>query len=373
MSQHILTPQEDSGKHCFLPSSPRNQLMYFLQNSIESRFCDTVAYLLLYDREEEETVLAECSQEDRPRERRQVKRRRYATREVPLSAEEFCESLSVDSESVKNLLTKKQVQFSEFCQDLISSGVILWRKHSETVQVVVMSDYSPTTGKICPLDFVHVTGKELGGKWLVSCSCSMYKTMEGVALKKVKLHRGEEAVLDSKFSCMHVRLYTEQLHPNRFDLAAKNCTSTLLKFVQNNMVFVNNPVVLLGVASVGGTTKFSVLVDSSECQFVNMHFSRSCCFVKCQKGLCATSPFFARTRVPRAVPMETRSARRQVCNHLETFLCNGKVWRNLFPHFFRQGPTDDQEEADEDEDPDGATGHPHLQNLKILMICPFRA
>ena len=106
MSQHILTPQVEGGKHHFLPAFPRNMLMHFLQIGNEARFCDTVTYMLLYDREDLQTVLPEVPEEGEgggdPLEqgRGKAKKRRYASRAVPLSAEEFCASLSVDAEKV---------------------------------------------------------------------------------------------------------------------------------------------------------------------------------------------------------------------------------------------------------------------------------
>ncbi len=92
----------------------------------------------------------------------------------------------------------------------MSEGVLVWRKFSDNLDIVAMSDYSPVTGKIMPLKYIHVNAvrTEEGGVF-VKCSCSMCQTIESVAIRRSHLELGEDVVLDPKFTCMHCRFFVE--------------------------------------------------------------------------------------------------------------------------------------------------------------------
>ena len=47
--------------------------------------------------------------------------------------------------------------YQQFCERLVMDGTILWRMHTDTVDVVVMNDFCADTGCFQPTSFVHVS------------------------------------------------------------------------------------------------------------------------------------------------------------------------------------------------------------------------
>ncbi len=385
MSQHVMVTSTEESPN-FFPASPRNQLMFSKLKGYSDRFLHTAIYIMRFDRKEEHSVVfgpgeeeggeAESEDSQGTRRRPKKKKRRYATKVVPLTQQEFCETLSVDPLSVQNLA--KEGLFSSFSQELISDGVLVWRKFAEGIDIVAMSDYSPTTGKIQPLSYVHVSAVHSEeDRCLVRCSCSMYQTIEGVAIRRTNLEMGEEIVLDAVFTCMHCRFYMQYLKDSRADFHEGNPTSHVLSVLQKKREELNNPVVLLGLASENFTTKFSVVVDQ-ESSLVHVHFTPSGCFARCMRGTCQSSPFLTRRRLPKGLPMESSGQRKGVCTHLDTFFANCEILRELFPRVFpaqqsgsgsqAQGDEEDQEEVDFSESQEESQGAPDVDDVLLETL-----
>lgn len=323
----------DSAWVSHIPTSPRNQLMFFKchAESYPTRFSESVVHIHLLDVGDVEVV--ESGREDIL----QVparKRRRYAARILSTTPQEFVEELGIAG----NKAVADRGIYKDFCEELMCKGLIQLRQHSSQGNVVAMSSYSYTTGRMQPLEFVHTTSSyDDDNKLLLTCTCAMYKQIQGVALKKVT-DQDENSVLDDKFTCMHCRFYRESLHPVEEDILQFNRGSNLVRKVQENLGSLNNPVVLLGQANSKVTTKLSVLGESS-CALIHVNFTAAGnCFARCQQGLCQAY-FLHRSRMPKVVAMDKIQG--DLCPHMKSLFANLEVLHKMFPKHFSEDVTDE--------------------------------
>ncbi len=350
--QHLLffpdmeTNDDGSIKAKYLPASPRNLLMFFHLNE-STRLFPTIISLLRYDREEIETLVfvPEGREDDGEKECRQppVKRRRYTPRVISAQAQDLLEGMP---EGVVNRAACDRSRFTRFCEELTAHGTIQWRKHSMEEDVLIMSDYCESTGKLKSLDYVHITASHHEpGTLLIKCDCKVYKFMQSTALKKLHLSLHENSVLDENFTCMHCKFYKQHLHAVRAEIHSQNTGSQLHTKVQQTLGLLNDPVVLLGQAYTNATTKLSV-VGQETCQQVNINFTPKGCFVRCQSGMCQSIHDKGR-KIPKNLSLEHLIKNSLGCDHLHTLYANAEKLREYFPQYFLGERASDEEDAED--------------------------
>ncbi len=353
------TQQGDVTHTQHLPSSPRNQLLYFFSNGriFGQRFMDTLEYVLQLDREGFPAPgvldVDEGSEPPRPPKRS----RRYQAREITLSPGDFFESMSLDSDQVSqvvnNLGDQDRGLFRPFSEDLVSHGLLQIRRLCDTLVIVAMSDYCEETGKLLPLKFVHVTASMEHDQLFVKCTCKIYLKMSGAALKH--LQEEEDVFLGQTFTCMHCSFYRKFIHQDRSNLFHQNSTTNTLAKLQETADRVNNPVVLLGPASTSFTTKFSVVGEDS-CALVHINFVPGAMYAKCQNGLCQAK-LLNRKKIPKVVSRGEKLSEKFCC-HLQTLFANMDILEELFPNYFFP---QEEEGQDSDSVPQASTQSSELE------------
>ncbi len=256
------------------------------------------------------------------------KRRRYATRLITASTADFLKNLGLE-----NCATNDRGLYAQFCEELVTKGDIIWRMHSDSGDVVVMNDISSTSGRLQPLSFCHVSSATQDDQLLINCTCQMYRHIKSVAMGEGVDVAEDDAILDDKFTCVHCRLYRDLLHPDRNLILSGNTGSQVVTKVQENLTFLNNPVVLLGPASSTATTKLSV-VGQNKTSTVHLTFTPAGnCFARCQLGTCSMY-HLNKKKVPKTADSRCTDG---LCSHLKTLFANLEFVYNLFPGRFGEG------------------------------------
>ena len=365
-SQHLLFhPDQEfsdvtkaiTSKHP--PTSPRNQLMLFCLNSSD-RFHSTLRHLLSYDQKGDEASIVEIpgSADDdfeadgAPPAKRE--KRWKATRVVSVSPLTLCERMNLQyDEVVKNSSCDKTL-FTSFFRALAgSNGTILWRQHSSDRDVVVLNNYSDSTGLLLPQDFVHLTATHAGdGSVFTQCTCKIYQWLHTIALQGVELEEGENAVLGANSTCMHCRFFlTYLLGSLEGHQPEGDNTNHLLAKITPTLQQMSNPIVVLGV-STPRVSKFSVVGDQEDFSVISMTLnadgSRS---ARCNHGLCRAR-LSNKKRVPKKVSLDKMS---KICPHLHTFFANFEVVKEFIPQpdgqaGSEQGPCEGEEDEEEEEE-----------------------
>ena len=343
-SQHMLFYP---GKRKYPPTSPRNILMYLLPlantikppvpQSVHGTSLGKLVYNLMvmvnFDQGQKASILHQqvagipSKSSSKPTNEPvgdgpQPKRRKYASRN-PAEATDFSDDLDMVTSSVS-----QRTQFMLFSEQMHMNGYIQWRKHSEEQDVIVMNDYCCETGKLKPLEYVHVTVKHNDSDHLeVQCSCRIYSY--------------DDTILDQNKTCMHCRFYKEYLVPVQANLTSQDCINKLHQKVKQHENEINSPVILLGEPSPTTSTKFSVVGEDSF-SLVHVHFSPSGCIASCQNGLC--SHYNVRCRVPKVISLDQLSQGNR-CPHLYTLYRNNDILEELFPEYFKEPTTDTAEDG----------------------------
>ncbi len=379
-SQYFFIPPDVLGNEEYwhpkhFPASPRHQILFYFytQPNHSRRLHSCLLSYLSFDRDPSSMSFLQTSEGP------QAKRRRYCARTVSGTAEQFVRSMELSSENlVENVASSERGFYEPFMEQLVSEGLLQWRKFGEDVNVVVMSDYCESTGKLLPLSYVHVTAIQTEGSLFVKCTCKIHKKLMGSALR-VETERlkesGGETFLEENFTCMHCRCYRDELHQHRFSIFRHNRTSHLLSKFQDTCDSVNNPVVLLGAASLAITTKLSVLAGDS-CALVHINFTDSKnCFARCQDGKCEAL-HQNRSKLARRLRQKTKPSD-QYCPHIQTLQANSEFLREVvFPDYFL-GPSEEDVEGGEEpmeiEEADASslpsTSFSEDQNLEDLLLC----
>ena len=341
----LVESQDGSGRPTHFPASPRNKMMFFvLFPGYPDRLMECILFSVRYDREEEPSVLPVTSGHKRPssstasKAQPAAKQRRYATRVIAGTAQDLLPDAAPECGGPKDPVEScapARTYFTSFSEQLTTSGLIQWRKHSPEEDVIVMSDYSATSGKLQPLDFVHVTVTFGGPDTVyVKCTCRIYQYMQGAALKRIRLLANEHAILDEKFTCMHCRFYREHLLPIQDKIHSQDSIVHGLALKVKQSLGISDPsVLLLGDAFPNATTKLSVS-GVPDYSLVHIHFTPNGCFAKCQSGLCQTL-HHSRKKVPKGISFEDLNSQGGLCSHLKTLFENIDVLHQIFPSYFQ--------------------------------------
>ena len=309
-SQHLLhhPDSETEGALCkYKPCSPRHQVIDFLQNNLPlSRL---VTHLLAIDRGEGVSGLPTASSKQAPKRCIQSvgdlstdlvpdhpyaadipvppcpKKRKYGPRVKSVSSQDYCREAGIRFEQVISTESEScRSMYSTFLEDMVSGGYIAKRNLDCEYQVLIMNDYGITTGQMIPNRYVHLTVHTTqegtsDEETLIKCTCQAYEQLQGTGREGFvgELEQMvEDAWLNGELTCMHARLYREELK-------SSNPNSNIMQILQP----MPNPVpkvFLVDSVYLQSTTKFSVLGERNS--FVHVWIENGKLLVQCQDSMC---------------------------------------------------------------------------------------
>ena len=344
---HPSCEQTDEGlKLKYIPQSPRNRLMYYhcAENMYPGALKATISHLLKLDVSNENIFGFDVPEE----EPHPTKHRKYATHVLKVSPNMLCDNIEVSFNTVKHSNDQNRNFSSTFSQQLITDGIIQWCKHNQDQDTVIMSDYSPSTGNLYPLSYVHVTcttTQTHGEGIFLKCTCQIYNTIQCAGLSGIDLSEGEDVVLDISITCMHCRFFKDYLLKYRRNLYNITQSSIIDTKIRDSLPLINNPVIVVSVAQQNSTTKLSVVHDDTVA-LIRITFNQSnSCFEKCQNGMCA-----ARMQNKKKIISIQQSE--YVCGHLQTLFANFEIVNELFPDYFgaNESPEANDDNCDANQD-----------------------
>ena len=313
-------------RHKLMPKSPRNRVMYYILAGdfyTESVVLSTIEKLLQIDSfndgnlpDDEETF-------------HKSKRRKYSPQIVKVTKELLCNHMGISMENVSNSVSRNNGIYITFKEQLINDGTIMWRQHNNLKDTVVMSDYNPTTGFLSPLSYVHVTSTKCDNQTLLKCSCHIYNAIQCAALSQVPLSN-EDIYLHESMTCMHCRFFTEMLEEFQQNLYNIQSTSITARKVKSSLCTINNPILLMGIASQCSTTKLSV-VSEEDMSIVHISFNtNNTCYANCQNGMCKAK-LLNKKKIPKSVSIHEN---KHLCCHIQSLFANFEQLENIFPEYF---------------------------------------
>ena len=152
--------------------------------------------------------------------------------------------------------------------------------------------YDPSKGVLTPLSYAHATCIQpqdcIQDKPLVMCECKAYNAIKCAGLSNDDQYCADrDTILDLSMTCMPCRFYTDNLHKFQGFLHNIQSLSLLAQNVKASLQPFNNPVVLLGLQNLYGTTKLSVSSENSlETNHITFQNGGRLCFANCQNGVC---------------------------------------------------------------------------------------
>ena len=208
----------------------------------------------------------------------------------------------------------------------------MWHHHSLLKDTVIFSDYDTTTASLSPLFYVHVTRAILDdthdSHHLFTCFCKVYNMMKCVVMsEKTHMQLQDTVLYHSSMTCMHCRFYKEYLHSLRHKLHDIPESTTLPTKLKESLPNLNNPVVLLGIPTQLGTTKFSVAsCDHLAMVHINFMLTGACC-ANCKNRECCAR-MLNKKKVPKQISINQNQ---NVCGCIQTLHANLELLQDLFP------------------------------------------
>ena len=332
----------------FVPSSPRNRLMYFVDSGNVNTFMDTIALLISMQRGKEPMVGQPDVDDnvDNVEAAPPKKRRKHAgAKLLKVNKVSLTVELGLDLDTQLNCQDPARRVYSKFSEQLVSDGLMQWRYHTEDLDVVVLNDYDSTTGHLMPCSFVHVcSSKGDDGGILVRCTCQTYNLIQCTLLQKLNLLPGTESVLDSSNTCMHGRFFHEHLLHFWNDMETQSQLTQLQHKIQYSLHEDDPKILLLGQAYPNGVTKFSVCGEDHEFAIVTISFRLGQCWARCCNGVCAAKAR-NKKRIPTVISLQNTTTLGQLCSHLVVIYQNMELLTECFPDFFL---TDEDQPVDQD-------------------------
>ena len=332
----------------YIPTSPRNRLMYFTLNEQEKDLQSCIARITATDRGDQayfsDPVPQDAAEEfdEGPPTK---KRRKHAGRVLRVPTSDLQEVLDIGA---LNYNSSRKL-FTTFSEQLVADGDIQWRDHQDDQDTVVLPDYDPETGEMLPCSFVHVTSfLSETGDLLMRCTCKIYNLLQKTILHKLPLQPGVdgEDFLAESNTCMHCRFFKSNLRTCVVSIGESDraglTLSLLQKKVKQSLPGVNDPVLLLGDVMSHGSTKFSIQGDT-DFAIVSISFRLGMCFARCLNGVCSAQAR-NKKRVPKVIPLDQQHHH---CSHLRTLFQHLDFIHSLFPEFFQADEDNDLEEGEE--------------------------
>ena len=220
-----------------------------------------------------------------------------------------------------------------FKEEMRMDGVIKWRHHDPNSDVCIMTDYSSTNGNIIPSSFVHVTRQyNSQGKNIISCTCEIYKHLQGIAYNQHLGGENEELFPDTTITFMHCWYFQDELDEAYTKLQMYNTNLPwALQEVNNSLQYMNDPIQLSGSVLEKGTTKFSVKGNDSSISFVHITFQQNKCYAKCMGGICSVE--LQGKKLPRLHPITQTP---NLCPHMKTIVQHIDHVKSFFPWHFNE-------------------------------------
>ena len=354
------------------PTSPRNRVMYLAKCKDDFFFLETLQKLTDVDEGIQSAVREEAvppchsaaavgdQVQSPPSPPAPKRRRRHAgVKVLRVERKSLCEQLEVDLNSILNYQNPHRLLFSTFKEQLISDGLIQWRAHSESREVVVMSNYDSSTGEMQPCSYVHVSALAAEtGDFLLSCTCATYDLIQRAAMQNHTLSPGEQGVLDPSSTCMHCRFYKELLTDFWQNIHSGAELSILHMKIKETLGSLQEEVVLLGDVLPHTTTKFSVQGEEDLCSVVTISFRRGQCYARCTEGICSAQSR-NRKKIPKVYSCEDPG---ELCTHLQVLGKHYDSLHSLFPEFFN--PEAEADETEEDTHPVAQDG-PNMDDATV--------
>ena len=340
-SQRIIDPKEHVGYNRHIlhsvghtnPTSPRNRLMYYL--TMDESFVPSLLvrrYLQVDKQDIEITAELDTPAEDLPPPRPR-KKRKHQSRSVSVTLKDICKETGQDMNTLLNCSNQNRGLYNQFKEQLRMEGCIKWRHHDESTDVCIMSDYNSTNGNIMPSSFVHVTSEMThGGPNIVSCTCEIYKHLQGIAYHQNLGPATEDLYPDITMTCMHCRYFSEELK-NAYDTVMQGNADLpwALQEIHDSLQHMNSPIQLAGSVIPRGTTKFSVKGEGKSIAFVNITFQQEKCYAKCTGGICSIE-LQGKKRIPR---LHAITETPNLCGHMKAIVADIEYIKDFFPWHFK--------------------------------------
>ena len=330
----------------YLPKSPRNRLMYYIHagNQYEHSMAATITHLLKIDRNEEcATPQNECDGEEMQHPR---KKRKYSPHILKVTPEMLCSKMRIPAEGIHNSMQINNTLYKTFSEEVVTSGTIKWRVHSQRQDTVLINDYSSSTGSLSLTSFVHVSQKQSESNSetsLLKCTCDVYKAIQSAAntnsLENMDIN---DTVLDHTLTCMHCRFFRDFLSKYRSNWHTIHSSSAIDSKVKESQKEVNNPITVIGIPNIDSTTKLSVLSEDS-LSIIHVTFKEGGkCFANCQNGECRAR-LLNKKKVPKTMSIQNTE---NLCGHIHTLFANLEILEGLFPHYFNSTLQEDMSEIE---------------------------
>ena len=268
---------------------------------------------------------------------------------MKVSPDLLCEGMKLDLTSVMNSATENRSLYTSFKESLLLEERIIWRIHTDELDVCLMNDYHTSTGVLLPTNFVHVTCiKEEFAEPIIQCSCAIYKIIQHSQKGNTPIwpreEGEEEESLADTFTCMLSHFYKEYLL-TVFDecVSPSGNLNRPLQMVRNTHHQLNVPLLLAGDFVPTGTTKFSIK-GRDNYSILHVTFYQNKCFIKCLNGLCAaqlTNKKFAKSiSLEELQPGRKRKKNKEdcdkLCEHIHVVYNNLQSFKEFFPHYFNE-------------------------------------
>ena len=241
----------------YIPPSPRNRIMYFMDTGKEAELFQIVKNILKGDQTSEtDAYIMEMEPPPVPR-----KKRKHSAHLVSVSQCAVFTAVGADIITQFNHANPNCTLYKLFEEQLVTEGIIRWRLHEQNRYVCIMNDIKPTTGHLMPQSFVHVecTKGANDEDIFIRCTCNIYNLIQRAAHQESHFLPGEDVVLDENLTCMHYRFFREHLVDvyTTVTTQARTQFTRPLFMVHESLQHMNSPIQLVGNVIPGGTTRFS--------------------------------------------------------------------------------------------------------------------
>ena len=201
--KHIATPE----KKRYIPTSPRNRIMYFIKSGELRHLNNYLKFLQLKDNIPE-------FQTDEPRHKKQCLTGRARRVDAFRLKQKYLSPELADMIRQSNI---DRSLYTKFKNQLLTSGTIKWHYNQDGRNVCIMNNYS-VNGHLMPNSFAHISSEFTDGDTpVIYCSCQVYNFIQNVEIEE-----GSEIAPET--SCMHCRFFQEHLL-NAYEVINQGCTN----------------------------------------------------------------------------------------------------------------------------------------------------
>ena len=158
--EHIATPE----KQRYIPTSPRNRIMYFIKSGELRHLKNYLKFLQLKDN------IPEFQTDEPPHKKQRLTGRARRVDAFRLKQKYLSPEL-VDMIRQSNI---DRSLYTKFKNQLLTSGTIKWRYNQDGRNVCIMNDYS-VNGHLMPNSFAHISSEFTDPDTpVIRCSCQIY-------------------------------------------------------------------------------------------------------------------------------------------------------------------------------------------------------